>query len=194
MAGGASRSEPAPSGAGRSLRRWLAPKPFTSARSAGCPRRSGTGSAPVAVPGTPSSRSGSRRDVVDREGADSRAWARGRRARAARPGIRDPPWRACKPASASSTGCSAAGSSPARSCCSAARRASASPRSPTWRSATSPAPGTRTLYVSGEESAEQVRLRAERLSPARARGADARRDRPRRGARRHRLRTPRACA
>ena len=47
------------------------------------------------------------------------------------------------------------------------------------------AAGRRTLYVSGEESAAQIRLRAERLTPdrRRARGPGARRDRPRHGAR-----------
>ena len=47
------------------------------------------------------------------------------------------------------------------------------------------AAGRRTLYVSAEESAAQIRLRAERLIDARRRAADPgdRRDRPRRGAR-----------
>ena len=50
-------------------------------------------------------------------------------------------------------------------------------------------PGHRTLYVSAEESPEQVRLRAERLDGAAGAtaarlvcGADRGRDRPRRGA------------
>ena len=42
--------------------------------------------------------------------------------------------------------------------------------------------GRRTLYVSGEESAAQIRLRAERLPGARAAGAGAGRDRPGHGA------------
>ena len=46
----------------------------------------------------------------------------------------------------------------------------------------SQAPGRRTLYVSGEESAAQVRLRAERLGAARARGPGAGRDLARGGA------------
>ena len=63
-------------------------------------------------------------------------------------------------ASASSTGCSATASSRVRSCCSAASQASASRRCCcNWLA---PWP-TRTLYVSAEESAQQVRLRAERL-------------------------------
>ena len=91
-----------------------------------------------------------------------------RRAAAAARGRRGAGRRGCRPASASSTACSAAGSCRARWCCSAARRGSASRRSPTWCSATSQRAGQRTLYVSGEESAEQVRLRAERLGSARA--------------------------
>ena len=55
-------------------------------------------------------------------------------------------------------------------------------------------PGARTLYVSGEESAEQVRLRAERLGAGRAGGAGPRRDRPRRRcSRRSRRRRREAC-
>ena len=53
------------------------------------------------------------------------------------------------------------------------------------------AAGRRTLYVSGEESAAQIRLRAERLPGARARRAGARRDRPRHGAGDARRRAPR---
>ena len=54
--------------------------------------------------------------------------------------------------------------------------------------------GRATLYVSGEESAAQIRLRAERLeagaAPGCARHPGARRDRPRRGARDARGRAP----
>ena len=69
----------------------------------------------------------------------------------------------CSPGSPSSIGCSAAASCRARSSCSAARRESARARSPEWRSGNLCAAGQSVLYVSGEESAAQVRLRAERL-------------------------------
>ena len=69
----------------------------------------------------------------------------------------------CRAASPSSTARSAAASSPARRCWSAAIPASASRRCCSrsrrgWR-----AQGSEVVYVSGEESAEQVRLRAVRL-------------------------------
>ena len=62
----------------------------------------------------------------------------------------------------SSTGCSAAGWCPGPRSCSPASPASASPRC-CWRwPRRPPAPAPRTLYVTGEESASQVRLRADR--------------------------------
>ena len=66
-------------------------------------------------------------------------------------------------ASPSSTSCSAAASCRARWCSWAASRASASARCCCrWRRASRP-PGSATLYVSGEESPLQVKLRADRL-------------------------------
>ena len=101
------------------------------------------------------------------------------------------PRRPAAPASASSTGCSAAGWCPVRSCCSRASRASASPPCcSTW-----PPRGARdgptVLYVTGEESAAQVRLRAERIGAVAAHPLPRRRDRPGRGARPHRRRSAR---
>ena len=131
--------------------------------------RSGTASARRARPGTRSSRSASARRRAARRSARARGAAGAARSPEAAPAARcgevgaAPRARACPRASASSTACSAAASCPARWCCSAARRGSASRRSRTWCSGTCSAPGARTLYVSGEESAEQVRLRAERL-------------------------------
>ena len=146
-----------------------------AARSAAISRRSGTGAARLR--GVELARRGTARRAVRggaggpervasrRRGRGCAGLARGGRARAASSarGRREPAASDCRPASASSIACSAGGSCPARWCCSAARRGSASRRSRTWRSATSRAPGISTLYVSGEESAEQVRLRAERL-------------------------------
>ena len=99
-------------------------------------------------------------------GGNAPARRAGGQARAAVGGQGGPPRPAQDHGSASWTASSAAGSCPARWCCSAARRASASRRSRRWRSATCRAPAAATLYVSGEESAAQVRLRAERLGPA----------------------------
>ena len=56
------------------------------------------------------------------------------------------------------------------------------------------AAGRKVLYVSGEESAAQVKLRAERLGAARAERPDRRRDRPRRRARHARGGAARTCA
>ena len=67
-----------------------------------------------------------------------------------------------RPASRSSTGCSAAGSCRRRSCSSAASRASASRRCSYARSARSRR-DRRALLVTGEESVAQVKLRAARL-------------------------------
>ena len=79
-----------------------------------------------------------------------------------RPGRRGRGPGPARPAWTSWTGCSAAGWCPARSCCWPGSRASASPpccwRPARWR----PRPG-RVLYVTGEESAAQVRLRADRI-------------------------------
>ena len=80
-------------------------------------------------------------------------------------------WRArtsgSRPASASSTGCSAAASCRARWCSSAATRASASRRcSSRARPAGEAGRGRPVLYVSGEESVRQVKLRADRLGVA----------------------------
>ena len=117
--------------------------------------RSGPGSARRAVRGTRSSRRSRRR----RRDAERRSARGGRVAAAARDRRRS--WRRRgRPASASSTGCSAAASSPARSRCSAANQASARARSCCSSLARWPGP---CLYVSAEESAQQVRLRAERL-------------------------------
>ena len=66
---------------------------------------------------------GARRGRARARGRGARRGA-GARCATCRPSAR----RACRPASASSTACSAAGSCPARSCCSAARRGSASRR------------------------------------------------------------------
>ncbi len=64
MAAGATLSSTSvvavPSGSSRSLGRWLVPKPFTSARSAGFSRPNGTASAPVVRRGTRSWRSARR--------------------------------------------------------------------------------------------------------------------------------------
>ena len=73
--------------------------------------------------------------------------------------------RPSRPASASSTGCSTAVSCPARSPCSAASRASARARCCCSCSPGGPAPS---LYISAEESPQQVRIRAERLGAVRA--------------------------
>ncbi len=82
---------------------------------------------------------------------------------------RSPAW---APGSASSTASWAAGSCPARSSCSAARPASASPRSRAWCSATWSGAGREVVYVSGEESAAQIRLRHERLEQASCKALD----------------------
>ena len=68
--------------------------------------------------------------------------------------------RACRLKSPSSTGSSAAASCQVRSYCSAAIPASANRHSLLQRPPTSPAPARLVLYVSGEESAEQIKLRA----------------------------------
>ena len=52
----------------------------------------------------------------------------------------------------------------------------------------------RTLYVTGEESASQVRLRADRTGGVARRALPRRRDRPRRGAQPHRAGPPRRCS
>ena len=93
-----------------------------------------------------------------------------------RPGQPRPPGRSARstsrrpgrgrPASPSSTGCSAAAWSPARWCCSPASPASASRRCcSTWPRGSPSA--ARALYVTGEESAAQVRLRADRIGALR---------------------------
>ena len=71
---------------------------------------------------------------------------------------------------ASSTACSAAASCPARWCCSPASPASASRRC-CWRSPRRTAARGTVLYVTGEESAAQVRLRADRIGARRATGS-----------------------
>ena len=115
-----------------------APRPSSPARPAGTRASAGTGSARAAAPGTRWSRRRGRRRRPARVAvaaavrrARGEAGAAGRRAGGAS-------CRACAPASASSTACSAAGWCPGSSCCSAASRASASRRSRAWRSATSP--------------------------------------------------------
>ena len=82
------------------------------------------------------------------------------------------------PGSASSTGSSAAAWCPAPWCWSPASRASASPP---CCSTSPPAPrreGQTVLYVSGEESAAQVRVRAERIEAMATHALPRRRDRP----------------
>src|SRR4051794_39611020 len=130
---GASSTGPAPT-----LREWHDPRPSSRARPAARRARSGTGNARAAASGTRWSRS-----ARPRRARAAGAAAPARRAPASRPGpfrcARSPSSarRACGPASASSTGSWAAASCPARSCCSAARPASGSPRLRTWRWATS---------------------------------------------------------
>ena len=140
------------------------PGPSSSARSAVRRRRSGWAAAPSAAPGTRWSRSGSPTPpVAPAAGASPlRARRRGRRA----PLRRHPDGgrrRACRPASRSSTACSAAASCPGRSCCSAASPASASPRCCCRPRRPSRAAVGPVLYSSGEESEHQVKSRGERL-------------------------------
>ena len=156
--------------------RWRRPRSTYVCQSAPTRRSRGRGGAPAAASGTRwSSGAGAR---GRRAGARPRA-ARGRgRKPVALRDVATPRGGAARaPASASSIASSAAASCPARWCCWAARRGSASRRSPAWRSATSPPPGADVLYVSGEESAAQVRLRAERLGEGALDGPGDRRDR-----------------
>ena len=182
-------------GAARPIRHRRAPRQperRTSATSADTARRSGSAAAPSAASGARSSRPPPRPVAL----------RTGRRPPAGRAGPTDRhDQRRAGPGPAdrrapSSTGCSAAAWCPARSCCSPASPASASrPCCSTSPSSGRPAPADAgpALVVSGEESASQVRLRAERhRRPARA-ALPGRRDRPRRGARPPRRRSSPGC-
>ena len=87
--------------------------------------------------------------------------------------------RASRRASTSSIACSAAASCPARSCCSAASPASASPRCSCRRRTCSARTVGPVLYVSGEESEHQIKLRGERLGVGGGAALPAGRDLPR---------------
>ena len=89
------------------------------------------------------------------------ARSRAPRCPSARSTSRRPP--RARPGSPSSTGCSAAGSCPGPWCCSPASPASASPRCCSRSPRRPRRSGRRALYVTGEESAAQVRLRADRI-------------------------------
>ena len=124
----------------------------TAAPSAAGRRSSGSAAAASARPGAPSPRSARADDP--HHGGD--AGRRARPCRSARSTSSTP--RPAAPGSASSTGCSAAAWCPAPSCCSPASPASASPPCcSTSRRAAARGGGRTVLYVSGEESAAQVR-------------------------------------
>ena len=142
------------------------PDVFTC-RECGAARPSGWATAPTAAPGTRSSRRGSRR----RRRLRRAAAGRGRRGRGGGappapcvcPTSSPRPSSASPAASPSSTSCSAAASSRARWSSSAASPASASPPCCCRRWTAWPPRGRRVLLVCGEESAAQVKMRAERI-------------------------------
>ena len=118
-------------------------------------------------PGAASGTRWSRRSRPDRDrDCGERRPRGGAAARSRWPRCRSSASRACRPASASSTACSAAASCPARSSCSAGRRASASRRSPAWRSATWRRPAAGRSTSAARSRPPRSRLRAERLGPA----------------------------
>ena len=114
-----------------------------------------------------------------------RRWPRARCAMSARRR-----WRACRPASASSTACSAAGSCRARWCCSAARRGSASRRSRTWRSGTCSEPGTARCTSAARSRPRRCACARSGSAACGAGGPGARRDRSRGRARGDRAERP----
>ena len=135
-------------------------KTHFTCQACGYQRRSGSGSARTAAAW--SSLRGGGRGAGGRAAAGVGRLGRRGQAGAARGRRAARPRRAGARASPSSTGCWAAAWCPARWCCSAAIPASASPRC-CWRRWTgSPRPGP-VLYVSGEESLRQTKMRAERL-------------------------------
>ena len=154
-------------------------RPSSSVRNAARNRRSGSAAAPIAAPGIRSSKSApptaaAQRPVRHRYASAAAAGSRGCTATS-----RSKRTRGSRPASTNSIACSAAASCRDRWCCSAASRASASPRCcfrlpPTWRARVGPV-----LYSSGEESEHQIKSRGERLSVGGRAAVSARRDLPR---------------
>ena len=127
------------------LQRSAAGRPPSGSAGAASARR---GARSTRRRGAPAVRTHGGRPGVGAGPADRRGRRRGRAA-------------ARRPASPSSTGCSAAAWCPARSCCSPASRASASRRCCSRSRPRGRRARRRALYVTGEESAAQVRLRAE---------------------------------
>ena len=189
----AARPGAKPSARALSLDGWPVPPPSTAAPPAATRAPSGTGAAPAAASGTRSWRRRARRRRRARGAGNGarRARARARSSRSRSPTSRRPRSRACSTGIGELDRVLGGGLVPGSLVLIGGSPGIGKSTLTSGALGNLAAAGHKVLYVSGEESAAQVKLRAERLGGQRAERPDRRRDRPRRGARHARGRAPR---